>query len=56
MSKNIILLYKKDKNNFEEMLKNNLVNPKVLMEQNNNGETVLHHLDEKTFIFLETFK
>jgi hypothetical protein len=44
MSKNIILLYKKDKNNFEEMLKNNLVNPKVLMEQNNNGETVLHHL------------
>ena len=25
-------------------LKNNLVNPKVLMEQNNNGETVLHHL------------
>ena len=44
MSQNIILLYKKDKNNFEEMLKNNLVNPKVLMEQNNNGETVLHHL------------
>lgn len=44
MSRNIILLYNKNKNNFEDMLKNNLVNPKILMEQNNLGETVLHHL------------
>ena len=44
MSGNIILLYNKNKNNFEDMLKNNLVNPKILMEQNNLGETVLHHL------------
>ena len=44
MTRNIILLYNKNKNNFEDMLKNNLVNPKILMEQNNLGETVLHHL------------
>lgn len=44
MSNNIILFYKKNRDMFDQMLINNLVNPKVLLDQNDDGETVLHHL------------
>ena len=44
MSNNIIFFYKKNKDVFDQMLMNNLVNSKLLLEQNDKGETVLHHL------------
>lgn len=44
MSNNIILFYKKNRDVFDQMLSENLVNPKSLLQQNDQGETVLHHL------------
>jgi len=44
MSNNIVILYKNNKNIFDQILNNNLVNPKALVEQNEKGQTVLHHL------------
>lgn len=44
MSNNVIFLYRKNRDMFEQMLLDNLVNPLKLFEQNHDGETVLHHL------------
>jgi hypothetical protein len=44
MSNNIVILYKNNKNIFDQILNNNLINPKAIMEQNEKGQTVLHHL------------
>ena len=44
MTDNIVILYKKNKDIFDEILKTNLVNPKKIMSQNDKGQTVLHHL------------
>jgi hypothetical protein len=44
MSNNVVILYKNNKNIFDQILNSNLVNPKALVEQNEKGQTVLHHL------------
>ena len=47
MKNSFASLYNKNRNLFDEMLSNNLANPILLLEQNNNGQTVLHNLVEK---------
>ena len=47
MLNNFQFLYNKDKNNFNDMLLNELLDPNLISKQNENGQTVLHYLIEK---------
>ena len=47
MLNNFKILYDKDKNNFNEMINNELINPKILIKQNESGQTILHYLVNK---------